>query len=93
MEQMSGIIAARFTAYLNQDQHWCNIFQYALQILMEKWISLTVMGILAGSLDMEKSICCSYGVYATSFLWWWISHEDICRMSGMFLSYGWGCAG
>lgn len=54
MEQMSGIIAARFSAYLNQDQHWCNICQYAVQVLMEKWISLTVMGILAGSLGYGK---------------------------------------
>lgn len=54
MEQISGAIAVRFTAYLNKDQHWCNIFQYAVQVLLEKWISLTVMGILAGSLGYGK---------------------------------------
>ena len=54
MEQISGIIAVRFTTYLNKDQRWCNIFQYAVQILLEKWISLTVMGILAGSLGYGK---------------------------------------
>ena len=54
MEQISSVIASRFTTYLNKDQRWCNIFQYVLQILMEKWISLTVMGILAGSLGYEK---------------------------------------
>lgn len=54
MEQISGVIAARFTAYLNKDQRWCNIFQYAVQILLEKWISLAVMGILAGSLGYGK---------------------------------------
>lgn len=54
MEQISGVIATKFTTYLNKDQHWCNIFQYAVQVLLEKWISLTVMGILAGSFGYGK---------------------------------------
>lgn len=32
---------------IRYDQHWCNIFQYAIQVTLEKWISLTVMGLLA----------------------------------------------
>ena len=47
MKKLCKIITYGLAKQLDKDQHWCNIFQYAIQVTLEKWISLTVMGLLA----------------------------------------------
>lgn len=93
MKKLCKIITYGLAKQLDKDQHWCNIFQYAIQVTLEKWISLTVMGLLATWFGYGKEyLLFLFNIYTTSIFWWWIAHENIYRMPGVFMPYGWRCA-
>ena len=66
MKKLCKIITYGLAKQLDKDQHWCNIFQYTIQV--------------------------TFNIYTTSIFWWWIAHENIYRMPGVFMPYGWRCA-
>lgn len=47
MEYISSRIAVVIANALNREEKWQRIYQYAIQILLEKWISLSVIGVIA----------------------------------------------
>ena len=47
MNYISAQIASVIVRELNREEKWQRIYQYAIQILLEKWISLSAIGVIA----------------------------------------------